>query len=296
MNTKKFILNTIGILAFLFIVSGLFTVNEYEKAIVLRLGKIEVDSNGEPKIRMPGLNFKIPFVTMARVFNTRLQTLDIDSSRMITEEKKDLLVDYYIKWRIVDLPKFYTSTGGNVTRAQTLIEQKANDGIRAEFGKRTIQEVVSGERRDIMNILRQQVDESVGGLGISIIDVRIKKIDLPTEVSSKDFDRMRAERARVAAMHRSQGRADAEAIRAKADADATVIQATAKSEAKMIRGMGDATAAKIYADAYSKDAEFYSFYRSIRAYKETFKDKRDLLVLKPDSRFFRYFGDQTKSK
>jgi membrane protease subunit HflC len=291
MSNIRFIFTTLILILFVVILSGLFTVYENERAIVLRLGKIETDRDGNPKIRQPGLNFKVPFITVARVFDTRLQTLDIDSSRIVTEQKKDLWVDYYIKWRIVDLPKFYTATGGNLIRVQTLIEQKANDGIRAEFGKRSIQEVVSGERRDIMKILREQVDTSASSLGVDVIDVRIKRIDLPTEVSSTVFQRMRSERARIATMHRAQGRADAEAIRAKADANVTVILATAESEGKKIRGEGNATAAKLYADAYNKDADFYSFYKSLIAYKTSFKDKRDLLVLQPDAKFFRYFAN-----
>lgn len=283
------VFSVLGIIVLLLVITGLFSVQEYERAIVLRLGKIEANSNGEPIIRTPGLNFKIPFITATKVFDVRLQTLDIESSRIVTEEKKDLLVDYYIKWRIVDLPKFYKSTSGNRLRVETLLRQKANDGIRAEFGKRSIQEVVSGERRDIMKILREQVDSSVSGLGINVIDVRIKRIDLPTEVSATVFARMRSERARVATMHRAQGKADAEAIRAKADADVTVILATANSKSKEIRGLGDALAAEIYAKSYNQDPDFYRFYRSMNAYQKAFQNKSDLLVLKPDSRFFKNF-------
>ncbi|NQY43436.1 MAG: protease modulator HflC [Legionellales bacterium] len=287
----KFLSSIAVVVVMLFIISGLFTVQEYERAIVLRLGKIESDFDGNPKIRTPGLNFKIPFVTIARVFDIRIQTLDIDSSRIVTQNKKDLLVDYYIKWKITDLPKFYTSTGGNIIRVHTLLEQKANDGIRAEFGKRTIQEVVSGERSDIMDLLLKQVDKSVAGLGIDVIDVRIKRVDLPTEVSSTVFARMRAERARVATEHRAKGRSESEAIRAKADAEVTVILATAESESKKIRGEADAIAAKIYAESYNRDPDFYAFYRSTTAYKNIFSNGNDFLVLMPDdNRFFKYFG------
>ncbi len=296
MQAVKFFSIIAVLVGLIFVISGLFTVQEYERAIVLRLGKIENDGEGNYRIRKPGLNFKIPFVTSTRIFDIRLQTLDIESSRIVTEKKKDLLVDYYIKWKISDLPTYYTSTGGNILRVQTLLEQKANDGIRAEFGKRTIQEVVSGERSDIMQLLLKQVDESVAGLGISVIDVRIKRIDLPTEVSSTVFARMRSERARVATKHRAEGRAAAEVIRAKADAEVTVIVATAESESKKIKGQGNAISAKIYAESYSKDPEFYSFYRSILAYQNIFANKKDLLVLKPDRNyFFKYFGE-LKSK
>ena len=295
MQIFKLASSILVLLCLLLLTSGLFKVQQYEQAIVLRLGKIETLADGSPNIRMPGLNFKIPFITNARIFDTRLQTLDIESSRIVTSEKKDLLVDYYIKWKIVNLPAFFKSTGGNIIRAQTLIEQKLNDSVRAEFGKRTIQEVVSGERHDIMQLLREQAKESVNALGLDIIDVRIKRIDLPTEVSTTVFERMRSERARVAMSHRSEGRAKAEEIRARADAKVTVIVAKAQKESKVIRGQGDAVAAKIYVDSYKKDPGFFSFYRSIRAYKNVFSSKQDILVLKPDSHFFKYFNDMKKT-
>lgn len=295
MKLTRFILMTFLIAAGVFFMSGLFVINQYERAIVLRLGKIEVDGNNQPVIRQPGLNFKIPFITTARIFDIRLQTLDIESSRIVTLEKKDLLVDYYIKWKITNLPTFFKSTGGNIVRIQTLIEQKANDGIRAEFGKRTIKEVVSGERRDIMQILRKIVDSNAESLGVDVIDVRIKRIDLPTEVSSTVFARMRSERQRIATQHRAEGRATAEAIRAQADAEVTILKATANSKSKQIRGAGDAKAAQIYADAYEQDAEFYSFYRSMRAYSNAFTSKQDLLVLDPANKFFKHFSQDIAS-
>lgn len=277
-------------IVFLIGISSIYTVREGQQGILLRLGKIAVDpQTGKPAVKKPGLHFKVPLINTARIFDTRLQTLSIRSSRIVTEEKKDVLVDYYVKWRIENLPLYFTRTGGNKIQAETLLEQKLNDGLRAEFGKRNISEVVSGERRDIMKILQKQADQSAESLGIQIIDVRIKRIDLPTEVSNAVFERMRAERKRIANEHRARGRSKSEAFRAQADAKVTVILASARSTSKKVRGQGDAEAAKIYADAYNRDSEFYSFYRSLRAYQNAFKSKKDILVLKPDSQFFKFF-------
>lgn len=269
--------------------SSIYIVTEGENALLLRFGKIVNNSEGTAEIKKPGIHFKLPVVYTARIFDVRLQTLDIEKSRIVTEEKKDVLVDYFVKWRINNLQRFYTSTDGRVIRAQTLLEQKLNDSLRAEFGKRNISEVVSGERADIMGILQKAANESAAGLGIEVIDVRIKRIDLPEEVSHAVFDRMRAERQRIANEHRAEGKAEANAIRAKTDADVTVILATASSDAKKIRAKGDMESAMIYANAYDKDAEFYAFYRSLEAYSNSFQDK-DFIVLGPNSQFFKYFN------
>lgn len=284
------------ILILLLALSTIYTVREGQDGLLLRLGKIvENPETGKADVKTPGIHFKWPIVNSVRLFDTRLQTLDIKSSRIVTEEKKDVLVDYFVKWRIKDLAMYFTRTSGYESRAQALLEQKVNDGLRAEFGKRNISEVVSGERSDIMAILQKQANESAGSLGIEVVDVRIKRIDLPTEVSNAVFDRMRAEREQIANEHRAEGRAKAEALRAAADADVTVTLATAESQAKKIRGDGDARAAKIYADAYNKDVSFYAFYRSLLAYQQSFNKKSDIMVLHPDSDFFRYFN-QPKAK
>jgi len=282
---------TILLLAGLLVFKSLYVVNEYEHGMLFRLGKIVTDSEGEPSIKLPGLHAMLPFIHESKIFDMRLQTLDIDESRIVTSEKKDLIVDYYVKWRIEDILLFFKRTsGGNFVHAKRLIEQKVNDSLRAEFGKRTIQEVVSGERRDIMAILSQQAKTSVVGLGLDVIDVRIKRIDLPSEVSSAVFDRMRAERQRFATEHRAEGRSKSEAIKAGADATSVVIQAKAGTQGAEIRGEGDAVAAKIYADAYRADPEFYSFYRSIEAYLKVFSNKKDILIMRPDNYFFKYFN------
>jgi len=272
------------------VLSCMFTVREGEQVLLLRLGKIEVDEQGNPQVFQPGLHFKIPLITQARYFDVRLQTLAIESSRIVTEEKKDVLVDYYIKWRVNNLPVYYTRTNGDRHEAEVLLEQQINDGLRAQFGRRTIKEVVANERADIMESLRKKANQNAAELGIDVVDVRLKGIDLPDEVSAAVFDRMRAERERVAAEHRSEGKAQAEAIRAQSDANVTVVLAKAKSEAIKLRGDGDALAAKIYAEAYSRDPKFYSFYQSLLAYGSAFNNKKDVLVLSPDSQFFKYFN------
>ena len=277
--------------------SFLFTVREGQEAILLRLGKITVDGAGEAKVMRAGLHAKLPLITRVRKFDVRLQTLDIQSSRIVTAEKKDVIVDYYVKWRIGSVPVFYTRTGGDYGRAELLLEQQINGGLRAEFGRRTISEVISEDRSSIMDQLRETAAASANKLGVHVVDVRIKRIDLPTEVSKAVFDRMRAERERVATEHRAEGKATAEAIKGKADGKAIVIVANAKAKATEIMGLGEAKAAKIYADAYGKEPAFYAFYRSLQAYGGTFQDKRDILLLRPDSQFFRYFdssGEPTK--
>lgn len=291
MSSLKSIILSIVIFLVLLFFFCVYTIQEGQKGLLLRLGKlVNNPETNQPYVFDAGLHVRIPFISQVRIFDARMQTLDIKSSRIVTEEKKDVLVDYYVKWRINDLPLYFTRTGGNGVQAETLLEQKLNDGLRAEFGKRKITEVVSGERSDIMNILKRQASVSAKSLGIEVIDVRIKRIDLPSEVSSAVFARMRAERQRIANMHRADGRAAAEAIRAGADAKVRIAIAQAESSAKGIYGEGDAEAAKIYAQAYNKDPEFFGFYRSITAYKEVFADKQDFLILRPDSEFFKYFN------
>jgi len=271
--------------------SSIYIVYEGQQGILLRLGKMAVNpETNQVYVKKPGLHFKIPFINQARILDTRIQTLDIESSRVVTAEKKDVLVDYYAKWRINNLPLYYTSILGTIGGIEPLLTQKLNNGLRAEFGKRDIKEVVSGERSDIMAILKKQANDSAKNLGVTVVDVRIKRIDLPSEVSSAVYDRMRAERERVATEHRAEGRSKSEAIKAGADAQVTVILALADSKGKKIRGEGDAIAAGIYAKSYTKNPDFFAFYRSLEAYREAFHSKQDILVLKPDSQFFEYFN------
>ena len=270
---------------------GMFTVTQGQRALLLRLGKIvQNPKTKEAEVFNPGLHFKIPFVNQVRKFDIRLQTLTVQSSRIITEEQKFVLVDYYVKWKINDLPLYFTRTGGFAMRTENLLQQQVNDALRAAFGKRTITEVVSGERSNVMKMLKQRANQTAQGLGIAVIDVRIKSIDLPKEVSDSVFSRMRADREQVAMKHRADGRAQAEKIKATAEAQATVTVAQANTKAAKIRAGGINRAAKIYADTYNKDPKFYAFYRSLQAYKQSFNNRSDFLVLRPDSQFFKYFN------
>jgi len=296
----------IGLIVILLIIvlgyGAAYTVHQGQQALLLRLGKLVVDpATGKPYVIDPGLHFKMPFLNQVRHFDVRLQTMSVQSSRILTAEQKYVLVDYYAKWRIYNVALYYQRTGGFVTRAQTLLQQQINDALRAAFGRRTISEVISDDRASIMHLLQQRANARAKLLGISVIDVRIKTIDLPKEVSESVFARMSAQREQVAAQHRSTGRAKGEKIRANADAKATVIVAKANMKSDHVRAKGLAEAARIYSKAYNKDPRFYAFYRSLEAYRDTFNDKRDILVLQPDSQFFKYFrsasgGNSRKSK
>ncbi|MEC8326199.1 MAG: protease modulator HflC [Pseudoalteromonas spongiae] len=290
---KNFGLVIVVILAMLSF-SGLFVVPEGQKAIVLEFSKVKKDSEDNPVVYEPGLQFKMPFISQVRKLDSRIQTLDGSPDRFVTSEKKDLIVDSYVKWRVKDFSKFYLRARGDKQYAETLLKQKVNNGLRTNFGSRTIREIVSGERSALMEEALSQASESAAELGIEVLDVRVKKINLPTEVSNSIFQRMRAERSAVAKEHRSEGMEKAEEIRADVDRRVTVMLADAERNARSVRGEGDALAAKIYADAYNKDAEFYSFLRSLDAYKATFKNKEDVMVLSPDSDFFKYMKQTGK--
>ena len=270
---------------------SLFAVKEGERAIVIQFGKVQRDdATGETRVFEPGLHFKLPFIDSVRHLDARIQTLDGTPDRFVTSEKKDLIVDSYVKWRIEDFARYYLSTGGNKLQAEALLKQKVNNGLRSEFGTRTIAQIVSGERSALMNQAMEQASTSSDELGIEIVDVRVKQINLPTEVSNSIFQRMRAERAAVAREHRSEGQEQAEVIKANIDAKVTVMLADAERNARQLRGEGDAIAAQIYADAYSKNADFYSFLRSMDAYKQSFNSKQDVKVIAPDSDFFKYMN------
>lgn len=264
--------------------AALFTVTETEKAIKFRFGQI-VEAEFDP-----GLHVKIPIVHTVGKFDKRILTLDATPERFLTAEKKYVIVDSFVKWRIQDVARYYTSTRGDERTAAQRLTQIMKDGLRREFGRRDLADVVSAERNVIMDAVRVQTQEVAEGLGIEVVDVRIKRIDLPDDVSSSVFQRMRAERARVANDLRSRGREASERIRADADRQAAVILAEAYRDAQRIRGEGDAQATDTYAQAFGSDEEFYSFYRSLQAYRNTFRSKDDLFVLEPDSTFFRHLG------
>jgi modulator of FtsH protease HflC len=292
---KSFLVTCLGLL-FILAISSVFVVPEGQRGIVFQFSKIKRDADtGEMRIYEPGLQFKVPLIERVKLLDARIQTLDEAPDRFVTSEKKDLMVDSYVKWRIADFSRFYLRTQGNFDQAAALLKQKVNNGLRTEFGARTIQEIVSGTRDEVMNEALESAKSSREDLGIEVIDVRVKAINLPNEVSNSIFERMRAERNAVAKEHRSKGQEQSEIIRATIDSKVTIMLADAQKKAIELRGEGDALAAKIYADTYNKDPEFYNFTRSLEAYQNSFNDKSDIMVVKPDSDFFHYLKDNKKA-
>lgn len=280
---------SIFVAAVLFVASSsVYVVNQWQTGVVLRLGEI-VKADVEP-----GLHFKTPFINNVRLFDSRLQTLDAAPEDYYTVEKKKLEVDSFVKWRIVDVKKFYTTMNGDNRLAGMRLGQIVQSGLRDEFGNRTVKEVISGERVEIAQKIKKTTDLQAESFGIEIEDVRIKRIDLAKDISESVYQRMNAERNREAKDLRSKGTETAEKIKADADRQRVVILADAYSEAEILRGEGDATAADIYAKAYSKDPEFYAFYHSMNAYQASFKDKSDVMVVDPKSDFFKYFNESGK--
>jgi len=269
---------------------SVFTVDEREKAIKFRLGEI-VRSD-----YTPGIYLQLPFVNNIRKFDARMQTMDARPTRIITKEKKYVLVDAFVKWRIGDIEKYYITMAGDIRQANVRLDPIVRRQLTQEFGKRTIQDLVAGDREAVMSVLTANVKKEVEKYGIDIIDMRVKRVDFEDDISENVFNRMRTERDRVARERRAKGRAEGERIRADADREYTTILATAYSTAQTTRGNGDAAAAKTYADAYNKDKEFYSFYRSLAAYKKSFSNKGDVILIQPDSDFFKYFGGPKAKK
>jgi membrane protease subunit HflC len=289
---KKSIGNAlIGLAAALILLSmSMFVVDQRQNAIVFQLGEIV------RVLTKPGLNFKVPLMQNVRFFDSRIQTLDAgEPERYITAEKKNVMVDAFIKWRIVDVKQYYISVGGDEERAKTRLLQTVNSSMREEFGKRTIHEVVSGEREQIMNVLRTKTDADARKIGIEVLDVRLKRVDFPSEISDSVYRRMDAERKRVANELRASGAAEGEKIKADADRQRQVILAEAYRKAQKTKGEGDARATALYAAAFGRDAEFYAFYRSLEAYKQSFKDKNDVMVLDPSSAFFKYLKSPSRA-
>lgn len=260
-----------------------FVVDERDNAIVFQLGQIK-GTDYEP-----GLHWKLPIIQSVRYFDRRILPLDKPAERFLTSEKKNVKVDFFVKWKIKDMGRYYRATGGMESIAMDRLEDTINRGLRNEFGTRTIKEAVSGERREIVESLKSLASDSVDELGIELVDVRVKRIDLPDTVSDSVYARMRAERQRVAADLRARGAEAAEGIRAEADKKREVIVANAYREAEQERGAGDARSADIYAQAFGQDEEFYSFYRSLEVYRNALAGHGDTLVLEPDSELFRYF-------
>jgi membrane protease subunit HflC len=288
MKTSRIIISAIALLLVIGISQSLFVVSETQRAVKLRFGEIvEFDVP-------PGLHFKLPIVNIVRKFDARILTLDAAPQSYLTSEKKALSVDSFVKWRVSDVAKYFTTTGGDEERLRRLLSQRVDAGLRNEFGSRTVKEVVSGQRDELMDKLSNQLNIiAKDELGIEVIDLRVKKIDLPPEVSDSVYNRMRTERERLAKELRAQGNEVAERIRATADKDKTIILADAYKEAEETKGNGDATATATYASAYSKDPEFYDFTRSLKAYESTFSNKSDFLLINPESDFFKYL-DKSK--
>jgi len=276
------------VIAAILIYLSAFTVDPTEYAAKFRLGKI-IKTDFEP-----GLHWQWPFFNNVVKFDRRIQSLDAAPQRFITAEKKDVIVDSFVKWRIADVREYYTATGGDEHRAQARLGQIIADGLRGQFAARTLKEVVSTERAEIMSTLREQAKVPAASLGIEVVDVRVKRIDLPEEVSASVYSRMRAERNEVANELRSQGEEQAEIISAKADRDVQVLLAEAHRDGQRVRGQGDARAAELYAQAYSKNPEFYAFYRSLQAYRATFHSSNDVMLLDAGSEFFDYFRQPTR--
>jgi len=288
MSTRGIVGIFVAGVAFFLLVNAVFVVTELQRAVLLEFGKVVEDSIP------PGLHIKKPFINEVRYFDARVLTLDAPAERFLTLEKKAVIVDSFAKFRIGEVKSFYTATSGDERQARILLTQRINTGLRNEISKRTMHEVVSGERDQLMTDLREQLDVVTREeLGVEIVDVRVKRIDLPPEVSQSVYDRMNTERQIEASEHRAKGQELAVGIRADADRQRVVIAADAYRQAEETRGEGDAIAAATYARAYNEDPEFYKFYRSLAAYRKTFANKNDILLIDPDSDFFRYLNESS---
>ncbi|MEL0152448.1 MAG: protease modulator HflC [Halieaceae bacterium] len=289
--SRQNLIGTVLFLTFVVLSNSVFVISETQRGVLLKFGEV-VKSDLEP-----GLHFKIPFVDSVRKFDGRILTVDSTPERFFTQEQKQLIVDSYAKFRVVDTAKYYTATSGEEFRAAALLSQRINDDLRNQVAGRSVQEVVSGERDQLMDAVKARLNETVlTELGVEVIDVRVKKIDLPNEVSQSVYRRMNAEREKEARELRSEGKEIAEGMRAEADRKVTVIEAEAVRDSEIIRGDGDATATGIYADSFNRDPEFYAFTRSLNAYKQTFANGGDIMLLQPDSQFFQYLRDPKAGK
>ena len=279
----------VGLVVLLVLVFSAYTVDQRQWAIRFRLGEVVAIQTE------PGLYFKLPLIENIRLYDRRIQTLDTkDAERIQTTEKNNVLVDSFVKYRIIDVKQFFVSTGGDISKAEIRLSQSVNNDLRDEFSKRTLSEVISGEREKIMESLRVKTDADARSIGIEVLDVRLKRVDLVPEISADIYKRMDSERKRVANELRSTGSGEAEKIRADAERQREIILAEAYREAQKIKGEGDAGAARIYAQAFSKNPEFYSFYRSMEAYRSSFRNKSDVMILEPSSDFFKYLKNPNK--
>ena len=291
MNRSAAAVLVTAVIALLVLSMSVYTVDQRKAAIKFQLGEV-VSMQTEP-----GLYFMVPLLQNVRLYDTRIQTYDSkDAERFLTSENKNVLVDSFVKWRVIDVRQYYVSVRGDSVAAEARISQTVNDALRAEFAKRTVHDVVSGERDKIMETVADKVDKDVKGIGVEVVDVRLKRVDLVPEISSDVFRRMESERKRVANELRSTGTAEGEKIKAEADRAKQVIVAEAYRDAQRIKGEGDAQAARIYAEAFGKNPEFYSFYRSLEAYRASLRNKSDVMVLEPSSDFFKYLKSPGRGK
>ena len=294
---RKFLLPIIVVIAAV-LYSSVVVVTEGTRGIMLRFNKVQRDAENKVVVYEPGLHFKLPLIDSIKVLDARIRTLDGSATRFVTVEKKDLLVDSYVKWKISDFGRFYTATGGgDYNQAASLLSRKVNDRLRSEIGTRTIKDIVSGTRGELMAGAKKALNsgqDSTSELGIEVVDVRVKQINLPDEVSSSIYQRMRAERDAVAREHRSQGKEKAAFIQADVDRKVTLILANANKTAQELRGNGDAAAAKLYSQAFAQESQFYSFIRSLKAYESSFEGSDNMMILKPDSDFFRFMQSPKK--
>ena len=275
----------------LIVAMSVYTIDQRKAAIKFQLGEVVAVQTE------PGLYFLVPLLQNVRLFDTRIQTLDTrDAERFLTSENKNVLVDSFVKWRIIDVRQYFVSVRGDPVAAEARINQTVNDALRAEFAKRTVHAVVSGERGSIMSTVADKVDADVKGIGVEVVDVRLKRVDLVPEISSDVYRRMESERKRVANELRATGQAEGEKIKAEADRARQIIVAEAYRDAQRIKGEGDANASRIYAEAFQRNSEFYSFYRSMEAYRTGLRNKSDVMVLDPNSEFFKYFKSPGRGK
>ncbi|SUO93385.1 Modulator of FtsH protease HflC [Suttonella ornithocola] len=280
----KFPIIIVVALVLFFLAGSLYVLNERQVAVVTQFSRlVKTEENA-------GLKFKVPFLQQVEFFDKRIQRLNVDPELFLTNEKKYLIVDYYVEWRIGDIRRFYTSVQGNFQRASSLLDQLVKEGMRGEFARRSVSEVISEDRNSIMDTVTAEIGRDSARYGVEIIGVRLKRVDFSDDIRDRVFDRMRAERERVSKNLRAQGREKSQVIRANAEREAAEILAKANAESQVIRGRADAKAADIYAAAYGKDIEFYDFWRSMSAYKEGFKHNGDVLVVSPDDPFLKYFG------
>ena len=288
METRLFALAVIGIVTALILQGSLFTVKEYERAVKFKFGEF-VGEEIEP-----GLNFKLPLVNTIQTFDTRIQTMDSDAEGFLTKNNQELLIDSFVKWRIRDIKQYVVSVRGRADIAETRLSQQVNSSLRSEVGKRSISEVVAGDRAVIMDVVQKAIDAESEKFGVEVIDVRLKRVDYANEIRDSVFRDMESERNVLVQQKESTGKKIAEEIRAKAEAERVVTIANAQRDANIIRGNGEAEATRIYAEAYGNDAEFYEFYRSLEAYRGTFNNNGDVMIIEPNSEFFQYFKKGSK--